>query len=148
MPSLLPATPSIVRDAFDRLLGTGGPAFVPRCGPTVAEVVDVIAAAGGITSLAHPGLTRVDADLPRFVDAGLAALEARHRDHSPATEAHYRALAAVLGIAVFGGLGFPWRSAIATNSATSRSTPATSRRSRRSSCSRRAADATPGAGGE
>jgi predicted metal-dependent phosphoesterase TrpH len=94
------------RDAFDRLLGTGGPAFVPRCGPTVAEVVDVIAAAGGITSLAHPGLTRVDADLPRFVDAGLAALEARHRDHSPATEAHYRALAAVLGIAVSAGSDF------------------------------------------
>ena len=97
------------RDAFDRLLGADGPAFVPRCGPTVAEVVDVIAAAGGITSLAHPGLTRVDADLPRFVDAGLTrtrgpASRSQPRDRSalprPGGSARHRGL---------GGLGFPWR---------------------------------------
>lgn len=94
------------RDAFDRFLAAGGPAFVERCGPGVAEVIAVVAAAGGITSLAHPGLTRVDDDLARFAGSGLNALEVRHRDHSPATEARYRDVAAALGLAVSAGSDF------------------------------------------
>jgi predicted metal-dependent phosphoesterase TrpH len=94
------------RDAFDRLLGAGGPAFVPRRGPTVALAVDAIAAAGGLASLAHPALSNVDGRIPSFVAAGLAALEARHSDHDPATEARYRELARTLGLAVSGGSDF------------------------------------------
>jgi predicted metal-dependent phosphoesterase TrpH len=94
------------RDAFDRLLSAGGPAFVPRSGPPVDRVIDAIAAAGGIASLAHAGLTRVDARIPAFVDAGLSAIEVRHRDHDAATEARYRDLAQALGVAVSGGSDF------------------------------------------
>jgi 3',5'-nucleoside bisphosphate phosphatase len=94
------------RDAFDRLLGPDGPAFVPRCGPSLAAVVAAITAAGGLPSLAHPGLTRVDEQIPRFAGSGLVALEARHRDHSPSTEAHYRDLARTLGLLVSGGSDF------------------------------------------
>ena len=78
----LPATPSIAGDAFDRLLGSGRPAFVPRRGPGVAEVVATIAAAGGIASLAHPGLMGVDDRIPAYAAAGLSAIEVRHRDHN------------------------------------------------------------------
>jgi predicted metal-dependent phosphoesterase TrpH len=94
------------RDAFDRLLGNDRPAFVPRGGPSVAAVVATIAAAGGIASLAHPGLTRVDDRIPGYVADGLSALEARHREHKEADEARYRALAAELGLAVSGGSDF------------------------------------------
>ena len=94
------------RDAFDRLLGDGRPAFVPRRGPVVARVIEVVAAAGGIASLAHPALTNLDARIPSFVDAGLAAIEVRHRDHDPETEARYRELARSLGVAVSGGSDF------------------------------------------
>jgi predicted metal-dependent phosphoesterase TrpH len=93
-------------DAFDRLLGHDRPAFVPRCGAPVADVIAVIRAAGGIASLAHPGLVHVDDRIPQFAAAGLSALEARHRQHDPEAEARYRELARALGLAVSGGSDF------------------------------------------
>ncbi len=94
------------REAFDRFLAADRPAFVRRCGPGVAEVVDAIRAAGGIASLAHPGLLDLDAEIPRFAEAGLAAIEVRHRDHPAEVEARYRTLAASLGLAMSGGSDF------------------------------------------
>ena len=94
------------RDAFDRLLGDNRPAFVPRCGPDVARVVEVIAKAGGVASLAHPGLVGVDDRIPGYAASGLSAIEVRHRDHSPSDEARYRRLAATLDLAVSGGSDF------------------------------------------
>ena len=93
-------------DAFERLIGRGGPAYVPRRGVPVAEVVQIIAAAGGIASLAHPVLSGVDHLVPAWARSGLAALEARHSDHVPAVEAGYRAMAAALSLAVSGGSDF------------------------------------------
>jgi predicted metal-dependent phosphoesterase TrpH len=94
------------RDAFDRLLGFGRPAFVARRGPSVADVVRTIHEAGGIASLAHPGLTGVDAQIPAFAAAGLDAIEACHSEHDAALEARYRQLARELGLAVSGGSDF------------------------------------------
>jgi len=94
------------RDAFDRLLGTDQPAFVPRCGPDVAQVVAAITRAGGIASLAHPGLLATDDRIPGYAASGLSALEVRHRDHSSEDEERYRRLAATLGLAVSGGSDF------------------------------------------
>jgi predicted metal-dependent phosphoesterase TrpH len=94
------------RDGFDRLLGAGRPAFVPRQGPSVRDVVGVVAAAGGIGSLAHPGLLDMDDAIPAFARSGLTALEARHSDHDAVTEARYRKMAGDLGLAVSGGSDF------------------------------------------
>jgi 3',5'-nucleoside bisphosphate phosphatase len=93
-------------DAFDRLLGEGRPAYVPRQGATLAEAVAAIRGAGGIASLAHPGLVGMDDHIERFAADGLAALEARHSDHDAQTEARYRSIAARLGLAVSGGSDF------------------------------------------
>ena len=90
-------------DAFDRLLGTDCPAYVPRRGAAPEQVVSIVASAGGIVSLAHPGLTRKDHIIPRLASAGLTALEVRHSDQDAAAEQHYRALAAQQGLAVSGG---------------------------------------------
>ena len=89
--------------AFDRWLGRGRSAFVPRRGATPERVITCVHAAGGIASLAHPGLLGHDDWLPELVDAGLDALEAYHSDHDEATSAHYLALAETLGLAVSGG---------------------------------------------
>jgi 3',5'-nucleoside bisphosphate phosphatase len=93
-------------DAFDRLLGAHGCAFVARRGPTAAEVVGVIRDAGGVASLAHPGLTQRDDLIPALARAGLAAIEARHADHDAETEARYRVIAAAHDLAVTGGSDF------------------------------------------
>jgi 3',5'-nucleoside bisphosphate phosphatase len=93
-------------DAFDRFLGSGSPAFVPRVGSPPEQVIAIINQAGGLASLAHPGLLKMDAIIPRLAAAGLTALEVRHSDHSPETEQHYRQLAGQHGLAVSGGSDF------------------------------------------
>jgi 3',5'-nucleoside bisphosphate phosphatase len=98
-----------VRDrgqAFELLIGRGRPAFVPRCGAPAADVIGTIKAAGGLASMAHPGLTARDDLLPALAASGLDALEARHSEHDAVTEQHYRQLAAALGLAVSGGSDF------------------------------------------
>jgi predicted metal-dependent phosphoesterase TrpH len=93
-------------DAFDRLLGSHAPAFVPRRGASPDEVIAVVRRAGGIASVAHPGLTDVDRIIPRLAAAGLTAIEARHSDHDADTEQRYRDLGARHGLAVSGGSDF------------------------------------------
>jgi predicted metal-dependent phosphoesterase TrpH len=95
-----------VQEAFDRWLGRGRPAFVPRRGASPAEAIRAIGDAGGIASLAHPGLLKHDELVPGMVDAGLAALEAYHSEHDEATIAHYLAMADSLGLVVSGGSDF------------------------------------------
>jgi 3',5'-nucleoside bisphosphate phosphatase len=73
---------SSVQDAFDRYLGSGRPAFVPRVGPSPADVIAAIHAAGGIASMAHPGLTNQPALIGPMAKAGLDAIEVYHTDHT------------------------------------------------------------------
>jgi predicted metal-dependent phosphoesterase TrpH len=105
--ALLAAGHIATRDeAYSRFLEFGGPAFVPRCGTSPAEVVALIHDAGGLASMAHPGLTRLDHLIPQLAGAGLDALEARHSDHDRETEARYRAMARELGLLITGGSDF------------------------------------------
>lgn len=93
-------------EAFDRWLGNGRPAFVARAGAAPEEVIAIVLRAGGLVSLAHPGLTGIDEAVPGLAAAGLTALEAVHGDHDAATEARYREMAACYGLAVSGGSDF------------------------------------------
>ena len=93
-------------DAFRRFLTEGAPAFVPRSGPRPEAVIAVVRQAGGVVSLAHPGLTKIDGLIPVLAAAGLASLEVRHSDHDQATEDRYRQVAAQYGLAVSGGSDF------------------------------------------
>jgi 3',5'-nucleoside bisphosphate phosphatase len=94
------------REAFDRWLGYGKPAFVPRTGAAPARVIEIIHAAGGLASLAHPGQTGIDDHLRAFRDAGLDALEVFHSDHPPEATERYRRIAADLDLLVTGGSDF------------------------------------------
>jgi predicted metal-dependent phosphoesterase TrpH len=93
-------------EAFERFLEYGGPAYVPRLGAPPEEVVAIVHAAGGIASLAHPGVTRRDERIAALAAAGLDALEARHSDHDSAAEQRYRDLARQYGLLVTGGSDF------------------------------------------
>ena len=54
---------------------------MPRLAPPPDEVIARIHDAGGIASLAHPGLLERDEWIAGFAAAGLDALEAYHTDH-------------------------------------------------------------------
>lgn len=95
-----------VQDAFDRWLATGQPAYVPRTGPSPATAIEVIHEAGGVASLAHPGVTKRDGLIGLLVDRGLDAIEVYHSDHAPEDVRTYELLAARLGILISGGSDF------------------------------------------
>ena len=97
---------SSVQDAFDRLLGEGRPAYVARAGVAPDEACALIHAAGGVASLAHPGVTRRDDCLEDWAGRGLDALEAYHSDHSEAEQTLYLERARQLGLGVSGGSDF------------------------------------------
>lgn len=90
-------------DAFERWLGFGKPGFVPRAGAPPDEVIAILHAAGGLASLAHPGLTAIDARIPALVAAGLDAIEVYHSDHDAAARDRYLAFAREHRLLVTGG---------------------------------------------
>ena len=86
--------------------GPGGryeAAFVPREGASPETVIAQIHLAGGIASIAHPGLLGRDDWIAGLVAAELDALEAYHTNHDDESTSRYRAIAASHGIAVSGG---------------------------------------------
>lgn len=95
-----------VQQAFDLWLATGRPAFVARTGPSPASVVGAIHEAGGIASIAHPGVTKRDELIAPLIDAGLDAIEVYHSDHTPEAEHTYKMMAERHGVAVSGGSDF------------------------------------------
>jgi predicted metal-dependent phosphoesterase TrpH len=97
---------SSVQEAFDRWLATGRPAYVARTGPSPAAVVDTIHAAGGVASMAHPGVTKRDELIAPLVTAGLDAIEVYHSDHSPVDVVVYRGMAVRLTGLITGGSDF------------------------------------------
>jgi len=94
------------RDAFDRFIGEGRPAYVARRGATPAEVIAIVREAGGISSMAHPGVTEQDGLIPGLAAVGLDALEVYHTNHQADDTARYLALARRLGLAATGGSDF------------------------------------------
>lgn len=90
-------------EAFDEWLARGRPAFVPRMGAAPEEVVARIHEAGGIASMAHPGLIGRDDWIDRFAAAGMDALEAYHTNHDTRATARYLAMAERLRLGVSGG---------------------------------------------
>ncbi len=94
------------QEAFDRFLAEGRPGYVPRIGASPAEVVAIIARAGGLASLAHPGTTGRDDLIRPLVDAGLAAVECFHADHNSAVTSRYLELARKYGLDATGGSDF------------------------------------------
>jgi len=93
-------------EAFERYLGEGRPAYVPRPDVTVSEAIRVIHQAGGLASLAHPGMHNRDEAIPDLLDAGLDAIEVYHTNHLPGQVLHYRRLAERRGLLVTGGSDF------------------------------------------
>jgi 3',5'-nucleoside bisphosphate phosphatase len=69
-------------------------------------VIDIVHAAGGVVSLAHPGQTDVDSQISSYVEAGLDAIEVYHPDHDPNSVDRYRNIASQLKLLATGGSDF------------------------------------------
>lgn len=95
-----------VRDAFQKWLGRGLPAYVERKKLSPFEAVEIIRAAGGAPVLAHPGCGVPDALLQPLINAGIYGIEAYHPEHSPQMEKKYARIALHHRLAALGGSDF------------------------------------------
>ncbi|MBD5632320.1 MAG: PHP domain-containing protein [Clostridia bacterium] len=93
---------------YEKYLALGGAAFSNIFRPSPEEAVEVINAAGGLSSLAHPG--RIDLPpeelkklIKRMKLCGLGGIEAVYSSHTFKETAYYKELAKEYGLLITGG---------------------------------------------
>ena len=91
------------RDAFDRYLAAGRPAYVAKEQLGMRDAIAMIHAAGGLAVLAHPGAAATRERLETLRGQGLDGVEVRHPSHSSSEIARLRALTDQLGLLPSGG---------------------------------------------
>ena len=91
------------REAFDRWLGAGRPAFVDKPRLEVAEGVALVHRAGGLAIWAHPGGEGRRARFERLVAAGIDGAEVRHPGHDASDVARIGALVEFFHLVPSGG---------------------------------------------
>lgn len=95
-----------VREAFDRYIGEGKPAYAPRSKLAPMEAIGIVRRAGGVAVLAHPGLWGADGLIPQLAEWGIAGIEAYSPDHTPQQVRAYRDIARRYGLVATGGSDF------------------------------------------
>ena len=103
-PPVAPAKPPGVDDAFRRLIGWGGPGYVPREGLGPIAAIEAITEAGGLPVLAH--FSEAPSQIPllrELVAMGLAGLEVYYISYLPETVTMVGEVARHLGLVATGG---------------------------------------------
>lgn len=84
---------SSTREAFKLYLRNGGPAYVASNKIDATDAIAMIAGAGGVAVLAHPGHWVADATIMKLIRDGLHGIEVVHPSHDSALVRYYRELA-------------------------------------------------------
>jgi 3',5'-nucleoside bisphosphate phosphatase len=91
------------RDAFDRYLGSGRPAYIAKERLSAVDAIAAIHSAGGLAVLAHPAQSGTRERIEAFAHAGIDGVEVRHPSHSPEDVARLTALVDFFGLVPSGG---------------------------------------------
>ena len=99
-----------IGEAFDKYIGTGCFAYVPRYRLTPEDAVRLIASANGLPVMAHPydlpGIAELRNWLPGLSEAGMVGLETYYGPYTPEIEHELRALADEYHLIPTGGTDF------------------------------------------
>jgi predicted metal-dependent phosphoesterase TrpH len=76
--------------AFVKYIGDNGPGYEPRAIVTPEQQVELIANAGGLSFVAHPGRSMTEEELVTLIKAGVDGIEVIHPSHSPDLVKHYK----------------------------------------------------------
>ena len=101
-----------IDEAFDKYLGTNGPAYVDKYRIECEQAINIIRAAGGIPVLAHPALLNIENDqkldalVQDLIKIGLAGIEVYYPEHSPQQIHQYTEMAGKYGLLMTGGTDF------------------------------------------
>jgi predicted metal-dependent phosphoesterase TrpH len=91
------------RDAFDRYLGAGRPAYVAKEQLSMPDAIAMIHAAGGLAVLAHPGPGGTRERIEALRALGLDGVEVKHPSHSSSDTTRLRGLCEQFGLVPSGG---------------------------------------------
>lgn len=91
------------REAFDRFLGSGQPAYVPKPRFDIGDAIGLAHSAGALAVWAHPGREGTRERLTRLGSHGMDGVEVRHPGHSPADVVRLLRLAIELDLVPSGG---------------------------------------------
>lgn len=91
------------RDAFDRFLGAGRPAYVPKPRLDVADAISLAHSCGALAVWAHPGREGTRERLARIASHGLDGVEVRHPGHTPTDVVRLSRLAGEMDLVPSGG---------------------------------------------
>jgi len=95
-----------IKEAFDKFIGTNGPAYVPKFKITPGRAIGLIKVAGGVPVIAHPG-TIGDPDYVVFLaKLGIQGVEVWHPEHPPELVEIFDKMADDLGLLKTGGSDF------------------------------------------
>lgn len=102
---------SSIKEAFDKYLSFGKPAFVERSTLSPEKAIEIIKKSGGISSLAHLNQTgKSDEELYKILtnlkNAGLDAVEGYYTEYTEGMNLRYRKMAADIGLKLTGGSDF------------------------------------------
>ncbi|HEY5087598.1 MAG TPA: PHP domain-containing protein [Gemmatimonadaceae bacterium] len=91
------------RDAFDRFLGAGRAAYVPKPRLDIADAIGLAHSCGALAVWAHPGREGTRERLTRLAAHGLDGVEVRHPGHTPLDVDRLLRLARELDLVPSGG---------------------------------------------
>jgi predicted metal-dependent phosphoesterase TrpH len=108
-----------LRQAFDRYLRDGGPAYVRPDVPRAEDAIGIVVAAGGVSVLAHPRSLKLGSRaayreaFSNLKDAGLTGIEVEHPSQDAKLRRQFGSLADELDLERSGGSDFhgvnkPW----------------------------------------
>ena len=92
-----------ISEAFFKLIGDKGPAYVGRFRFHPKEAIDLIHKAGGISVVAHPHSLINEGLIDKFVGYGLKGIEVYYPDYTKSQIEHYTELANKFGLLITGG---------------------------------------------
>jgi len=101
-----------MNQAFDRYLGTDGPAYVDKYRIECQKAIELILAAGGIPILAHPGLLncktnhQFDKLITGLKEMGIQGIEVFYPEHTPEQTRLFAELAQRHNLLLTGGTDF------------------------------------------
>lgn len=97
-------------EAFEKYIGTGGPAYVAKANFAPVEAIELIHNAGGVAVLAHPGVGQAAAHIEMLAGLGLDGIEVFHPEHSSDVREKLKKTASEFGLSITGGSDFHGRS--------------------------------------
>jgi predicted metal-dependent phosphoesterase TrpH len=94
---------SDARDAFDRYLGAGRPAYVAKEQLSMTDAIAMVHEAGGLAVLAHPGGSGTRERIEALIALGMDGIEVKHPSHSSSDTTRLRGLVEQFGLVASGG---------------------------------------------